>query len=207
MANRSDNFTRADSTTTMNPPSDGGSNWVAPGGTTWGILSNQGRLVTLAGQAIIVLESLLSNVEVQCTFPVVGSDGGLVVREVDDSNYIVLKVATNALTLFTRIGGGFTQIGDAGVITVANGDVIKLRCDSADLLSVFQNGALKFSVTDASGSGNTSHGIRDNNDGVNRFSNFSITAFPPPVVGGTALEESGYFPSEPQTNPLVVSSW
>lgn len=173
MGNRSDNFTRADSTTTMNPPSDGGTNWVAPGGATWGISSNQGFLAVSAAQAIIVLESSLSNVEVQCTFSVVGSDGGLVARVADNNNYLVLKVATNALTLFKNVGG-FTQIADAGAITIANGDVIKLRCDSANLLTAFQNGVSKFSVTDAAGSGNTSHGIRDNADTVNRFKEFSI---------------------------------
>lgn len=174
MGNRSDNFTRADSTTTMNPPSDGGANWVSVGSTTWGISANQGFLAVSAAQAIIVLESLLSNVEVQCTFSVVGSDGGLVARVADNNNYIVLKVATNALTLFKNVSG-FTQIGDAGAVTVANGDVIKLRCDSANLLTVFQNGVSKFSVTDAAGSANTSHGIRDNADTVNRFTAFSIT--------------------------------
>lgn len=40
-----------------------------------------------------------------------------------------------------------------------------------------------------------------------------MLAFAPAAGGGggggngTALEESGYFPAEPQTNPLVVSSW
>lgn len=156
---------------------------MAPGSTTWGISSNQGFAAVAAAQAIIVLESSLSNVEVQCTFSVVGNDGGLVAREVDNSNYLVLKVATNALTLFKNVGGGFTQIGDAGVITIANADVIKLRCDSANLLTAYQNGVSKFSVTDAAGSGNTSHGIRDNNEGTNRFTAFSITDI---AVGDTS---------------------
>lgn len=175
MGNRTDNFTRADSTTTMNPPSDGGTNWVAPAGTTWGINTNAGFLAVSASQAVIALESSLANVDVQVTMKVVGTDGGLVARLADDNNYLVLKIAGSALTLFKKVASVFTQIGDAGAITISNGDVIKLTCDSASLLTVFQNGVSKFSVTDAAGSTNTQHGIRDNSDTNNRFTVFSIT--------------------------------
>jgi len=175
MSNRTDNFTRADSSVTMNPPSDGGANWAAPTGGTWGIATNQGRAVSSTSQSVIALEASLSNVDVQCTFATVGSDGGLCARLADDANYLVLKVSGTALTLFKKVANSFTQIGDAGAITISNNDVIKLRCDSANLLNAFQNGVSKFSVTDAAGSTNTQHGLRDNADTNGRFTVFSIT--------------------------------
>src|SRR5438552_14788054 len=115
MTNRTDNFNRADSTTALGTPSDGGSDWIAING-TWGISSNQGyKVATDANSQRAVLESSVSNVDVQATLAgnATSGGGGLVCRLADVNNLIVAAIGANNLVanIFKIVAGSATQLG------------------------------------------------------------------------------------------------
>lgn len=180
MSNRMDNFNRADNTSTMGTPSDGGSDWVADQG-TWGITGNAGYTVAGAGdnQCIATLESSLADVSVECKITFVSTtDCGIVGRVADSTNYILVafRDTGNTIELYTRIAGTFTSLG-AYTGSVATGDVIKLTMNGASL-EVFQNGISRLTASNGAGSSNTKHGLRQSSDfgsGNTRFDDFSIT--------------------------------
>lgn len=178
---RTDNFTRADSATTINPPSDGGTNWALDTAATWGISSNQGYTAVTSGsnQDIIVLQSSASDVTVQVTLSVVDgtTDAGLVAREVDSNNYLMLittRASTN-LRLFKNVAGTLTQLGSTVSYTAANGDVLKLTVSGTSITG-YVNSVSQIAVTDSAGQTNTRHGLRTFNEIATRFSAFSIVS-------------------------------
>ena len=180
MTDRTDNFNRTDSTTSLGTPSDSGSAWVAQGG-TWGILSNQGyKPLNSSSQQIATLESSVSNVEVQATFAVMPATwgAGLNARAADNSNYLLLNANATLIELYKVVAGAFTQLGTTFNGTLTAGDVLKLRVDSANLITAYQNGTSRVSATDAVGSANTKHGLRDYRGAAASvsFDTFSITA-------------------------------
>lgn len=192
MTNRTDNFNRADTTSAIGTPSDGGSAWTQQSG-TWGISTNQGYESGAGSQTSAVLESSVANVDVQATINVAAADCGLIARAADDNNYLLLITSTvvGGFTIYKRVAGSFTNIASAS-FTVSNGDVCKFEVDSSNLLQGFQNGVSKVSVTDSAGSTNTKHGIRSNNVSTARFDDFSITALGAAAVTYPQLERFGH---------------
>lgn len=183
MTNRTDNFNRADTTNNIGTPSDGGSAWVQDSG-TWGIQTNTGYISASPGNNACVLESSVSNVDVQATLTTSGNKSlGIIVREVDDNNYVVL-VSFNGLTLYKKVSGTYTSIASASY-TFANNDVMKVEADTNNLITGYINGTSKLSATFSGGSTNTRHGLfAGGNIGIN-FDDFSITA-----LGGATQELS-----------------
>lgn len=178
MANRSDDFNRADSSSSLGSPSDGGSAWVASVG-TWGISSNRGYESSGAVQQnLAYLEASSAVVDVEVTIPVVGSDLGLIVRFADSSNYILFAwTSGTGFRLFKVVGGSFTQLGTTDGGMLANGDVMKITVSSGNAFNCYKNGAelTNLAATDSAGSGNTKHGLRAYSDTTSRFDTFSIT--------------------------------
>lgn len=172
MSNRSDNFNRADTTNAIGTPSDGGSAWVQSAG-TWGISTNTGyESGGLSQQNIAVLESSLSDVDVQVTVSTLGSDNGLVARFLDTAHYLLfIYTAGTGYRMFKDVGG-FTQLGSTASGTGANGDVYKFSVNGSSLTG-YVNGVSKITATDSAGSTNTQHGLRAFADSVVRFDNFS----------------------------------
>ena len=198
MTSRADNFTRANTSNNIETPSDGGSAWVQQSG-TWGITSNQGYTSATTGYNSCVLEASVSAVEVQVTisYASTGPNAGLVVRAADDNNFIMLRAITGTgLDLYTKIAGTLNNIGNSPV-AIASGDVFKLRADSADLLTVYQNGVARISVTNSTGNTNTKHGMMSA-DTLGLFTAFSITDLSAAHLGfGKITSNRKYFlPSE-----------
>lgn len=179
MTNRTDNFNRTDTTNDIGTPSDAGSAWSeVTVNAAWGIISNTGYESGGANQSICVLESSVANVQIQATQSTLGTDAGMIGREADDANYIlcVTRTSGNTMQIYKKVTGTFTSLATfTGAL--ASGDVLRLDCDSANLLAGYQNGTLRLSATDAAGSGNTKHGIRNGAKAKNnvRFDDFSIT--------------------------------
>lgn len=181
---RTDNFNRADGA--IGTPSDGGSAWSVQNG-AWNVLSNTAYETLTTTFAIAVLESSVSNVEVEVTLSAVGPGPALVARFADTSNYILASYdqPTTAVYLWKNVAGSFTQFGSS-TITLSANDVLKLRVDSSNLITLYVNGVSKVSVTDSAGSTNTKHGIYAYQDDTSRFENFSITE----IVAGSATVRS-----------------
>lgn len=175
MANRSDNFNRADSTTALGTPSDGGSDWVAASG-TWGITSNKSYKVGSGSTfEAAYLEASTSSADVQATNTGLGSTG-LCCRLSNNSNFIFGQVISGTAYIWKRVAGTFTQIGSTYTGTIVAGDVWKLTCDASNNLKLYQNGVQRVSGTDAAGSTNTKHGFCDFSGGSSvNWDNFSIT--------------------------------
>lgn len=176
MTNRTDDFNRADSTTSLGTPSDAGSAWATASG-TWGISSNAAYNVGAGTEANAYLESSVSAIEVQVTISTFGSDCGVNARLADVNNLLLgLMTLGTGIRLFKRVSGTYTQLGSTYNGTLASGDVLKLRTDSANALTLYHNGTARVGpVTDAAGSTNTKHGIRAYADSTSRFDTFSIT--------------------------------
>lgn len=184
MTDRTDNFNRADAGV-LGTPSDAGSDWAT--NFSWSILSNAARGPAQGDWAPAFLESSVTAVEVQATLTVLadGANAGLCGRRADDSNYILLAVvpgASGTIKLYKNIATTFTQLGSTYTGSVVTTDVFKLRMDSANLLTCYQNGVSRVSATDAAGSANTKHGMVAFD--ACSWDDFSITAI---VAAGTAI--------------------
>ena len=180
MTNRTDSFDRADTTNAIGAASDGLGSWTQDIG-TWGIASNLGyKSASNNAVEFASLESSSSNMEVQATITGAGAAlyGGINARVSGSANLLFVEMLVNGasgyLKLYKRVASVNTQIGSTYTGTLANGDVIKLRCDSANLLTAYQNGVSRVSATDSAGSTNTRHGLYVYS-AVYRFNDFSIT--------------------------------
>lgn len=187
MTDRTDNFTRADTTNAIGTPSDGGSAWVQQSG-TWGIASNQGYESSgSVNHAMCVLESSVANVDVVCTFQgTVSSDFGIIARSADVNNHLAIYHDTSGFEMYKRVAGSLTQLGSSVAYTPVAGDTFKFSVSSANDLNGYINGVLKINVNDSTGSANTLHGMDVNFNNLTRFTLFSITAQAVPDAIGSA---------------------
>jgi hypothetical protein len=178
MSNRSDNFDRANGA--IGTPSDGGSAWQNLSG-TWSISGN--RATTTSYDARTVLDSGSSNVVVSANN--LGSTyGALVLRALDNTNYIRCQTSSTQALIYKVVAGVSTQLAVAANTHVA-GDILSASINASNLIQLFVNGILKCSATDSAGSTNTKHGIWGNNTGTYMYDDFSITdiiATPVPVM-------------------------
>lgn len=190
MSDRSDDFNRADNASSLGTPSDGGSAWVSAAG-VWGISSNRGCNVDGDTERNVYLESSSSNVEVQVTLTTLTSDAGVNARLADSNNMLLgLMTHGTGIRLFKRVGGSYTQLGSTYGGSMASGDVIKLRVDSSNSITLYQNGVSRVGpATDSAGSTNTKHGLRTWSDSSSRFDTFSITD----IVAGAVSQKLIFF--------------
>ena len=174
MANRTDNFDRTNSTTSINPPSDGGANWAPDAGANWGINSNHGYC-PISNTGACVLDGGFSTMDVQATFTTFASDTGLAARHADAGNHLNCTVRTGQIQIYKVVSSSFISLSNQTGLTIANGDVIKFTVDSANLISAFQNGTPRGTATDAAGAANTKGGLFSNVDGGMAWDDFSLT--------------------------------
>ncbi len=175
MPNRFDNFDRADSTTAMGTPSGGGSDWINEVG-PWGISSNKGYSVNNAVEQVALLESSLSNVEVQVTISGTGDSPGLVGRCLGGLEMFILQCTIGGTLGLYILNGGYTNLGN-GSTTIVTGDIVKLRMYGS-ALTAFLNGVQEISATNSTFITQTRHGLRAYISQASRFDDFSITEYP-----------------------------
>lgn len=190
MTDRTDNFNRADSTTALGSPSDGGSAWVAVAGTL-GIISNQGYRVDAGGYGIAYLEASVADGTAQVTVAVFDAlYNGVSCRVTSDQDWIAVLAydVGNEIYLYKRVAGTYTQLGSTYAGAVAAGDVIALEF-SGSSYTVRQNGTSRVTATDSSHNTVTKHGLLSHSSGgaTSRFEDFSFVgpgaagALPRPV--------------------------
>ena len=205
MTTASDNFNRANETPIASP-------WVAAIGA--------GANLTLN-----VLTSIAATEKISYYSAAWGNDhdvSGIVGTLVANVNYSEVTVrfdsAGSGFSVYTdgTAGTGHTEFASytAGAPTVlgaiasafANGDTIKLTVTGQSpniVLTAFKNGTQIAQITGQTGknSGNPGGG----GYGIATIDDWSATDNAAAAVN--ALDESGYYPTEPQTNPLAVSIW
>lgn len=180
MSNRSDDFTRANSAVTMGTPSDGGSAWTPLSG-TWGIDTNRAyKVATTGANEFTVLETGISNGEVQVTLAVVvaASQTGLTCRAIDASNLIYAYARDDGVSsMFKIVAGLISNLTFATGSGWTNGMVLKLSANAADLIT-FTNGGTGavISATESYNRTATKHGLYDTNVPSARFTAFSFIA-------------------------------
>lgn len=178
MANRSDNFTRADSGVSIDSPSDAAGNYTTTA--TWGIASNTGYNADGAGSCCATLDASSADVEVQVTLTTIGGSGtggaGIGFRYVDANNFwrARARVSASTLSLQRMIAGSNTTIGTDYSYTPANGDVIKVVADGNDI-TVYLNGVSRITASDSTHNTATKHGLFVNSDTASRFDDLTIT--------------------------------
>lgn len=168
MTDRTDNFNRADESP-LGTPSDGGAAWNS-GPYTTNVSTNRAT-----GTAFwqCELDCGIATHYSQATFTTFKDSCGITARGSDLNNIIlgVGRAAGTTVEIYKQVGS-FTSIA-TGSATWADGDVIKLNCDSADLITLYQNGVSRASVTDSTGNTNTKGGLWANTAGA-FYDNFSL---------------------------------
>jgi len=183
LADRTDNFNRTDSSTTLNSPSDAGGNYTVGSG-TWGISSNRGYNVSNGTNETVVLESSQSDVTVQATYSTFNAGAGLCARWADDSNHLLfIADAGTGFRLYKKVAGSFTQLGSTDTSTPTSGDVCKIVCNGTSIKCYRNNVELtNLTVTESAGQTNTKHGLISRADTLSFWDDFSITG----LGGGAA---------------------
>jgi hypothetical protein len=190
---RFDSFDRANSTTSINSPSDGGSDWVTPFGAVWGIDTNKAYCFganTVTNQAnAVYLESSESNAIIRAKITLgtsgVASTTAFLVRYVDNNNYYLClfgKLLTNRLVYsITKVVGG------VGTSLVSNTDfgawvsgteytfMVKVN---ESTITLYNNTTSLVQYSDSSING-TKHGFRmftgvGSSGNTDRFNDFGV---------------------------------
>lgn len=197
MSNRSDDFNRADNSSSLGSPSDGGGAYTVVN--TLGINSNQAYVASPVGKAIAVLEASAADVDVQLTVATVNSQF-VVARYTDSDNYVV-AVCNNFNVEIGKIeAGAYTNLSGTLVLAVSAGDVFKLECNGS-ALELFVNGVSKRTATSSFNSTATKHGFLIDNNSTTRIDDLSVTALAPP--NGTTIAAGDWSSTSTWANAYV----
>lgn len=204
MTNRTDDFNRADSTTTMGSPSDGGTAWSVQSG-TWGIISNTGyKVATDFSNEVTFLEASATSGE---TFiKISGSTplGGPLIRGSNNDNYILGQLNGSTLTLWKKVATNFTNLG-SGAVTHVAGDTYSIKATSANDLTVYKNAVQIATANDSALSTATKVGIYGSTIG-SRYEDFSFVDAAG-AAGGGFVDADPLPIQRPIDNRLEVSVW
>jgi hypothetical protein len=199
---RYDNFTRANSSSSLGSPSDGGSAWTALTG-TWGISSNQAINITGGTNNIAVLSSTFSDVSATFTLPTYTfgvTQVGVVVRASDANNFIFLEAA-QGIFLKKYVAGSLNQIIATG--SPASGDRYQIVCIGSTI-TCYQNGVLLFIVTDSFNQTATNHGLYANTDNTTPLTDFAALDASKCLDPQLAIPD---FCLNPTTHSTKTGSW
>lgn len=184
-----DSFNRANSAVSLGN-ADTGETWIAQSG-TWGIAANKAYLAAnAAANDTAVLDTGTGDgdlvVDVTLSATNNRADVGLIIRDADVNNYLLLafsKVAGfNQMTLYKRVAGVFTQLGSALVGALVNGTTYNVHVTfTGTSIEVEVDGVSRISYNTATGlEANTKIGFREafgpgGDDGGSRFDNLTFT--------------------------------
>lgn len=146
MANRSDNFNRADNSSAIGTPSDGGGGWTTTAG-TWGILSNAIYRSAGSSYSVAYLDAGVSTGVVSAKFTGLASSG-IAMRIVDGSNFVWLQLTGGLTYLWKRVSGSFTQLGSTFSGGFTTNDVFSLEVDASGNWIAKKNGTSIITATD-----------------------------------------------------------
>jgi len=169
-AGNGDTFNRANSTTSLGSPSDGGVPWVVypSSGVTWGILSDMAYAPTVGADTVALRDTGSATIDTSISVTwQAGPQAGLVIRAIDNNNFVVFYPPTTlggtTWTLANRYGSGYNTLDTfTGPATVAGTTYVLRGTAAANLYNVYVNGTNLGNVSSGSMSSATSVGMRTN---------------------------------------------
>lgn len=170
----SDNFNRADNSSSLGTSSSGHT-WSALRG-TWGINSNQGYMATNGnGQNYVVIDVGAANITVECTFPTATTGCGVSFRGTDESNiFIWYKINSSLVNCYKRVSGSYTELFSLSE-SMVDGDTLKVVCNG-NSIELYRNGTLKTTLTESFNNTAPKHGLyKEGSSTTARWDTFSIT--------------------------------
>lgn len=172
--NRSDNFNRADNTSSLGTPSDGGSAWIAATG-TWGVVSGQPQTSSPVAYGMAVLECGSADVDIQVTVTSTSANTTLMLwaRASDASNALLAYYYNNNIYIQRYQSGSATTLTSAAC-TFAVNDAILFHAQGT-ALSVKKNGTVVASTTSSFNQTVTKHGIGLQNTTLRVMDDLAIT--------------------------------
>lgn len=175
----SDNFNRANSSTTLGTTPVGGKVWQKYGTQQWGIQNNMAYPVTiLYDKPTYVDIGVADQIAISVKLGVYQSTGQFHYRNVSDGNGYFFE----SPGLYKLTAGNFTEMGR---FTMATGDVIKVEL-RGNQHTIFVNGVQRLQFTDAAHNTGTRAGFAGNSTTV-RYDDFLVETFftaPTPVKIG-----------------------
>lgn len=172
-----DNFQRADSTTSIGTTTTGQA-WVPARG-TWGISSNKGYSVTGADDDLLLVDSARADQKVTATFSSINSNEwgmGVVVRsDSTGANCYLATVAhsTGKIDIYKKVnGGGYAQIGTVTLGQLTSDTIVMTVIGST--IRVAANGATALTVSDTSIANLTYVGFRHATATWTRLVSFAV---------------------------------
>lgn len=157
-----DSFNRANSTTSLGSTNGTGASdpavWVSQH-STWGISSNQAYVSSTAGGIgdIATVDLGAGDVDIQVTIAVMSGACGLTFRYVDNNNFWRWYGNATDIWCYKYVAGTQTQMFHS-FSTVTNGSVLRVIANGSSI-SLYLNGTLLNTVTDAFNSTATKHGM------------------------------------------------
>lgn len=187
MANRTDNFNRANGALSGSTPSGGGGAWAVGGSANWQISSNA-VLLSNNVDGVAVIQANAPSVAVQAT--IVGGAGykGVLLRGSSDGlNGIFVTAGTDGKSYLGTITAGTASFSNpfganATGLGWTAGDVMKVE-DTGSAVTLFRNGSQVKQWTDNGSNGLATYriasdycGVYSNGNGTGSLDDFSTTA-------------------------------
>lgn len=169
----SDSFNRADSTTSLGT-AETGQTWTALNG-TYGISANTAYQPTLVADSLAVVESGVSDGEVQCKLSTNSNIARIVFRAIDKSNYLFVQndhLGGQNVTLYKVVNGTMTRIDYVAQARNAN-DVYRIVLAGTSV-KVYVNDVLKLDKVVEDHVTATKHGIGNSYSANMRFDDFKV---------------------------------
>lgn len=166
-----DTFTGADGTSLAGRALTVGGVWLVSSG-TWTIQGGKAVCTVSTGDNWITTDvgaaSYTYTVDIALS-----TEGVLVFRFVDDTNYLLLVYTAAMIRLYQRVAGVFTELTNA-VVAAGATDTVKVAPNAGNV-KVYLNNALVIDFNTAQFQTATRIGLRVNNDMVSSFDNLLVT--------------------------------
>lgn len=179
----SDDFNRADSTSSMGSTSVGAKPWTAESG-TWGISSNKAYVSSGPSSTVArtTIDAGITSGTVKATYTMGtgGTTGGFVIRSDGAGNEYLVEFsnASQAPNIYKGVNGSYTIIGSGAATSVADGSVMTVII-SGNTITLQDDGVtIATATTDGSYAAQTRHGLYivapNGGVGTMRWDDFSI---------------------------------
>lgn len=166
----SDNFNRANSTTTLGSASTGQA-WTAIRG-TWGVTSNAAYNVTHADDDVVLINAGTGKNDQRVTCKVTPAAGLIVRSDSTQANCYMWYISNGGGTLYKRVSGSYNNIGTVSG-TINPGDTCEMQI-AGTAITIRVNGLQIYSGTDSTITTGTYSGMRSAGDGGAIWDDFNL---------------------------------
>lgn len=167
----SDSFNRADGALGN---ADSGQAWTITNA-TWGLVSGQVKaLTTASGYALADIDAGIADVAIQADIVFQGLGGSLAFRVTNGANFYIAQLVGTQTRVYKCVGGAFTQLAvGGGAHTVGVTYTLRVEVVGSSI-KVYENGVLVITLTDATYTTQTRHGLYVDTTLATTIDNFSV---------------------------------